>query len=208
MAILLEQGVFENIGDEFVLELLPINSVLSFDSFTDIINGQLVNRFFTKEFSYSKNGGLFTPFVPLTNVALQGIVAISADQFIFRFKYTRAGALAIGTLNWVCFELDGVTVEPCVIMKINKVEYNALYGSDDKFDEIQSAIVKFNAFAIPKFNKALFLVIDPTIPDITINFEFDETCADLNDLVKTEWGKEMIDTFFGERIDLFDGVRS
>ncbi len=207
MAIPIEQGIFINIGDEYVLQLDPITDVLTFDSFDEHVAGILVDRIFTREFRFSKNGAPFTAYAPLTNVNLQAIVAIKTDTWDFEIRYTRAGVETAGTLNWVKFILDSVTVSGCLIMKINKANWDALYGTS-KFDEIDATITKFNVFSIEEFGQVLLLADDAAVADLQIAYITDGDYVDLIDLLSTEWGNRLITDMFGIRVDLFDGIRS
>jgi hypothetical protein len=68
------------------------------------------SRFFKKEYRYSRDSVIFTPWVALTDPSLQAIAATVAQPYWFEIRYTRIGTDTTGVLEWNYFYLD-VTVE-------------------------------------------------------------------------------------------------
>jgi len=66
----------------------PLYGVNSFTGYTDDADGEVVERYFTKEFSYSINGLSFSDWETLSDVNLQAIIANNSDFYVFKFQYT------------------------------------------------------------------------------------------------------------------------
>lgn len=206
-------GVFEEVGDAYILELLPVTNIISVESFSDVTTGVTGTRNFIKEFTYTVNGGAAGPWQPLTNGNLQAIVVADiSDVYIFRFRYTRGGVDTTGILIWNIFILDNVQVQPCVVLSTNRAYWDGLYGTD-KFLEINEQVIKFNdEWSMPKFNFYTYLVDDNTVPDGKMYLQLLDnapcTTKDINVLLKALWGNYLVDYQFRIDVDLYDGLRS
>lgn len=210
--LLLNQGKFSAIGDYYVLQLLPISNIVNFVSFSDIIYGEVgVVKVFTKEFRYRINGGSFSPWTALTNPNLAAIVIASqSDVYEMEIKYTRSGTDPEGYLTWTEFSLDSVKVDPCLIIRINKTNYDTKYlPAINMWDKIDNALVRFNDYSLEEFGKYVYLVDDNTVSGVEIILDRITGCTtDVNELLKTAFGKNLIKTFFDIGIDVFDGIPS
>lgn len=209
--VLLNNGIFEEIGESCVIQLDPIFQVTSFESFTDSIENETSDRFFTKEFRYKiGSGGTFSPFLPLTNVNLSNISPSASNVYFFEIKYTRAGTDTAGELIWKCIELDSLRVEACIIIKINKDSYDAKYG-ESKYVEIIEKIADFNKDMIERELDIVFPVIDNTIVDKSgrdMIIEVQACAKDFNEVLRTLFGNFLTDDLFEIKIDTYDGIRT
>ncbi len=210
--VLLNSGEFESLGDSYILDLLPITGVSTVISYTDITVGETVSRKFNREFSYIKNNDPPTPYQSLTNTQLQGISLLPIDILVLRIKYTRVGPDTTGSLLWNEFILDNLQVQPCLILRTNRLNWSEVYGNDNKFIELNSQIRRFNNWAFSKYGIYLFMCDDIGVPETQIYLELidDSVCSqkDLNLILKTLWGNFLVDYHFQIDIDLWDGLRS
>lgn len=209
--VLLNNGIFEAVGESCTIQLDPITQVTDFETFTDSISNQTATRTFNKEFRYKKGyNGTFTSFTALTNANLASIPTATSDVFYFEVKYTRQGTDTTGTLNWNCFELNSIKVDACIILKINKSSYDSAYGTS-KYGEIIEKIAEFNRDMTERGLQIIFPVVDNTITEKTGRDMVIErkTCAkDMNVILRTLFGNYLTDDLFDIRIDTHDGIRS
>jgi len=206
-------GVFEEIGDTYVLQLSAITGVTSFTSYSDVTTNETATRLFVREFSYSVNGGIPSAWQSLTNPNLASIVVSSpSDVYMFRIRYTRSGADDTNVLIWDSFCLNNIQVTPCLVVRTNRTNWDLLYGSY-KFIELNNQIIRFNdEWSMPKFGLYVYLNDDASVPDkhIYVTLMPDAICQDIdvNVILKALWGNYLVDYHFQIRIDLWDGVRS
>ena len=209
-AVLLNNGVFEEIGDSTTLKLEPITMVVAFNTFTDTVENVTASRLFTKEFRYKKNSAAFTSWAPLTNANLATITTVSTDVFLFEVRYTRSGADATGVLKLNCFELNSIQVTACYVLRINKNSYDTLYGTG-KYFEILSKIAEFNKDMTERGLQLVFPVVDNTITEksgMDIKLEPRACATDMNEVLKTLFGNYLTDKLSSIEVDTYDGIRS
>lgn len=205
----LQNGIFEDIGDTYVLQLAPISGVNNFSTFSDVTTGvNSPTKIFTKEFRYRKNSGVFSSFIALTPVALASITSIITDIWDLEIRYTRAGSDNSGIMSLKCFILEGINVTPCVIVKIAKTKWDAVYGTS-KFFEIDAKVSEFNREQKATNSTYVFLVVDESLPDRDMIFERVGTCIeDMNINFQTIFGNLFIDNMLEDRVDTYDGLRT
>lgn len=98
---------FLNKGEVYEkLYLIPLRGVDTISGFTDSITGQAVQRFFIKEFQYTKDGINFTEYESLTNLALSNVIIDEKDDLLIRIRYTRSGTDSSGSLLLNSFRID------------------------------------------------------------------------------------------------------
>ena len=112
-------GSATKIGEVIEHTLMPITGASSFVDFVDEIEGETVNRYFQKTFSYAPEGLFFTEFKVLSLVELHAIVVAYRNSYIIKVKYTRAGADNTGTLT-----LNSLSIETTNVTIDNGKEYN------------------------------------------------------------------------------------
>ena len=211
-AILINGGTFEEIGDLYMLELSPVTNVIQFIATTDITTNETATRTFLKHFKYSVNGGVPTAWIVLDDTNLQAIVVNPTDVYRFWIRYIRDGADGTQVLIWNVFELDALVVDPpCVVLRTNKANWDALYNGPEKFIEVSEQVERFNQdWSIPHFNINTYLVDDPTVADTNIIVRLlpNAPClaTDINVLLKKLWGNYLVDYQFKIDVDLYDGV--
>ncbi len=90
MAII-ENRVTE-IGDVLYIKAeVPIIGLTVLIDFVDTVGGETMNRYFYKEFRYSKDGINFYPWKELTNPNVSQISVNPSDIFVVEYRYTRIG---------------------------------------------------------------------------------------------------------------------
>ena len=204
----LEQGRFQEVGDVFVLQLSPITNVNSFSTFSDGIDHDTVNRTFTKEFRHKKNSDPFSAWTALTDPNLAAIVSVVTDVWYLEVRYTRSGSELDGVLIWDSFKLEAIQVTACMILKVPKNNWDALYGTA-KYEEIVDAIAKFNERQAEFGTHYLYLVEDNTLPGLDMQIEKVNNCTDdFNEILSTVFGNDLIKSMFDIQVDMYDGVRS
>lgn len=135
----LGSGQFDNIGDNFTLQLSPINKVIAFNFFTDGTTGETPSAYFKKEFRYSTDGGLnFTPYQDLTDPNLQAIVLLILKVYYIEVRYTRDGTDPAGSIFWDYFNLD-VTQDQNVVSTACPV----FFSIENLFCDIDMATPEF-----------------------------------------------------------------
>ncbi len=95
------------IGDEILIQAVtPIYGVIQLESFNDLVEGETLQRYFKKEFSYSIDGIFFSDWIPLTDEDLKQVVVNQTQSFYIHYKYTRVGSDTNGVLIFhkVCVE--------------------------------------------------------------------------------------------------------
>lgn len=200
MADSIENAEFKNHGDYYILRLNPIIQILSIQSYDDEANGVTPTSTFIKEFRYSLNAGVsFTPWTTLTDVALQAISLTVTDVIYFEVKYTRNDSVYNpSVMRLKEFSLDNVQVEEHVVVKINKTNYDSLYGTD-KYFAIVNGITVFNQWSVPKFGVFVYIQHSASLTGQNISIENIQNGTnrdiDLNVLLKTEFGKRLIKVF-------------
>lgn len=103
----------EEIGDTIlIVARAPIIGIVELNGFSDEIIGELPDRFFFREFSYSVDGLFFTPFQELTIQAIATITITSTDTFYINYKYTRQGTNADGFIAFDSITLSGSFEQP------------------------------------------------------------------------------------------------
>lgn len=106
----------DSIGDILTIysQGLLSGTTLSISSFTDIIVGETVSRFFTKSFRYSLDGITYTDWATLDNPTLATVSGDPNGLIYFEFKYTRVGTDTTGLLEFQGITLIGtITVQVC-----------------------------------------------------------------------------------------------
>lgn len=107
------------IGEEIIYKLPVKASIVSIDSFTDVIVGNTIDRYFDKFFRYSIEGLFFNEYIALTNINLQTIITNIRESYLIEIKYIRAGTNNTGALT-----LDSVTVNSTAFITNNGYEYD------------------------------------------------------------------------------------
>jgi len=101
------------IGDiVLIVARAPIIGVISLTGFTTDVEGETIERYFYKEFSYSIDGLFFTPFQELTITNLESIQISNTDTFYINYKYTRQGLYDDGVLIFNSVTLLGEFNQP------------------------------------------------------------------------------------------------
>jgi len=100
-------NTLSEIGDELIITMdVPIMGLESIDGFTDVVNGELGDRYFTKYFKYTVDGLNFSDWYELTNGNLQSVDNVPDYPFKIYYKYIRDGDNPAGLLEFVSIELD------------------------------------------------------------------------------------------------------
>lgn len=209
--ILLNNGVFEDIGDSCTIQLDPIFQANSFESFTYEATGETATKTLQFEFRYKIGlGGTFTAFTALTNANLLAIPANSSEIYYFEIRIIRTGTDASGEIVLNCIELDSIRVDGCIIVRINKDSYDLKYGID-KYNEIIDKIASFNRDMVERGLETIFPIVDNTITEKTgkdMVLEVRACAKDMNEVLRTLFGNYFSDDLFEIKIDTFDGIRT
>lgn len=104
-------GVANKIGDEIIYTLKPLGGISSINSFTDVITGETVTRYFRKYVSVAIEGLFFTDYKLLTNTELQAILINKTNSYVLKIKYVRAGTDNTGSLTLHNFVANCTKVE-------------------------------------------------------------------------------------------------
>lgn len=195
----IDQGRLLSVGDQYILKLSPIMSVLSFQSYDDVVIGEDGTHIFVREFRYSLNDGAsFTSWTTLTDVALQAVSVAITDVILMEIRYTRTGASGGDEMIWRQFSLDNIQVEAHVLLKIGKAVYDALYG-EQKYQQILEGVTKFNEWSIEAHEVFVYVKDDNTILDQNIKIDNvihgNDRDIDFNILLRTEFGRRLIKVF-------------
>lgn len=195
----IEQGIFYTVGDQYTLKLSPLINILSIQSYDDYTVNTDGTHTFTKEFRYSlNNGATFTSWATLTDLALQGISVTLNDTILMEIRYTRAGTADSTILYWRKFLLDDIQVEAHVVLRLNKTEYDTVYG-EDKYVNILSAITTFNEWSMEATGIFVYVKDDNTVTGQAIAIDNvihgNSRDIDFNMLLRTEFGKRLVKVF-------------
>lgn len=198
-------GKFDYIGDTYTLVLQPLKNVTSIQSYIDVTSNIIpLQRYFIKEFRYKINNGSFGAWTILDNVNLQAIAIVPEAVLVMEVRYTRTGAEAQGSIRWKEFRLNNVQVQPNIVIRINKTNYDTVYGTS-KYTDIANAISKLSDWTTKELGFPLYLQNDGTLLEQKImisNTIGTSTDNDLNVLLKTEFGKRITKLFFDLDIDV------
>lgn len=139
-------GTLTDFNQEIVAKLDPVTNATAFNSFTDLVIGQTVNRYFEKYFRYAKEGLHFSEFQLLTDSALQAIDVVEKTSYVFEIKYIRKGADDTGDLTLVSVDIN------CSFVDVeNGQEYNSSI-----FKIFDSTDVRNIKWALSVLNKIYF----------------------------------------------------
>jgi len=106
------QNTVSEIGDVLLIHPTnPVTGLSALSGFTDVVGGEIGTRFFTKEFRWSVNGFIWTSWIELTDLNLQGLSLTETNPFYIQYRYTRAGTDPTGFLTFTSIALSGTYVD-------------------------------------------------------------------------------------------------
>lgn len=96
------------IGDVLYIKVeVPIIGLITLIDFIDTTIGETVDRYFKKEFTYSRDGINFYPWAPLTNENVSTVSVDPSDTFVVQYRYTRVGTDPTSDLTFSDVTLRG-----------------------------------------------------------------------------------------------------
>src|SRR5882672_3636678 len=97
------------IGDVLYIRTeVPIIGLITLIDFLDTVSGETINRYFKKEFRYSRDGVNFYPWLLLTTTNISTVIVDPTDTFIIEYRYSRIGTDTTGEIafNDVTLQAD------------------------------------------------------------------------------------------------------
>lgn len=106
MAII--NNTVDSIGDVLTIKSqLSVRGAINLTGFTDVLIGETAERFFIKNFRYSKDNLTWSEWMILTDENVQKIQGSVFGLLFIECKYTRGGSTTTGILEFVSLELLG-----------------------------------------------------------------------------------------------------
>jgi len=101
-------NILDSIGDVLTIKTqLSVRGEINLTGFVDVAIGETVDRFFSKNFRYSKDNLTWSQWMPLSNENVQKIQGHIFGLLFIECKYSRSGSNTTGILEFVSLELLG-----------------------------------------------------------------------------------------------------
>ncbi len=117
-------------GDVLIVTASAVRGLIAVSGYNDGITGENAERFFFKEFRYSRDGVLYHPWAALTTADLQGI-DLDGRILYFQFRYTRQGLDNEGPLIWNNTWIEGSYILSERDLPVRRQTVFRRYPSDD-----------------------------------------------------------------------------
>lgn len=205
----LDDGIFSNIGDEYILRLAPIVDVLtgnSFIQYDEVVEEETATRFFTREFRYSSDNITFSAWAPLTNGNLLAVPTTIGGTYYVDIRYTRAGTDATGVLIWDFFQFVAL-IHGVILMLLNKTNYDAIFGTN-RYHDVLVAMNRFNIEIAHPAGVQFLVVNDVTMPYLKVNFKCLDQTYEYNGLIKSSVGNKLTKVFDKLHLNTNNGFES
>lgn len=135
--------IFSEIGQELVSEEINYLGVSSINSYTDVVSGETLTKYFDKYYKYSTDSGIsFSEWLPITELPLS---TNFRDLIVLQYKYVRAGSDSSGVLVFESFEFN-VTDVNLELSEFNKSIYKEFveYQNTDSLEWTKAVMKRFN----------------------------------------------------------------